>query len=139
MASVSRKQIGETAPADLREALAAEPSAEAAWRGLTPIARRDFVSWIDEAKKPEKRRRRIERCCENLAKGKRRPCCYAVVPMDIYKALGSAPKAKAQWSALSANEKRDFTDWVGAAKDKATRIDRIERVCAALQAGKRNP
>ncbi|MBI1755620.1 MAG: YdeI/OmpD-associated family protein [Fimbriimonas ginsengisoli] len=131
-------------PADLRQALAAAPLAEAAWRDLTPISRRDFMSWINEAKQAETRSRRIERCCENLAAGKRRPCCYAVVPMDLYKALGAAPVidgkgAKAQWSDLTANEKRDFSDWVEAAKERETRKGRIEEACAMLAAGKRSP
>ncbi|MGI8923745.1 MAG: YdeI/OmpD-associated family protein [Fimbriimonadales bacterium] len=136
------KPVEETeprAPADLREALAAAPLAEAAWRDLTPIARRDFTSWINEAKQAETRARRIERCCENLVKGKKRPCCYAVVPVDFYKALGNAPEAKAQWSALTADEKRDFSDWVEVSEDKATRMARIEKTCALLAAGKRCP
>jgi uncharacterized protein YdeI (YjbR/CyaY-like superfamily) len=140
---MNRKPTGENsepgAPADLLDALAASPMAEAAWRGLTPISRRDFISWINEAKQDETRRRRIERCCENLTKGKKRPCCYAVVPMDLYKALGNAPTAKAQWSALSADEKRDFSDWVEASKDKVVRKRRIEEVCALLDSGKRRP
>ncbi len=126
-------------PADLREALAAVPVAERAWRDLTPIARRDFMGWINEAKQAETRRRRIARCCENLAAGKRRPCCYAVVPMDLYKALGTAPMAKAQWSNLTANEKRDFTEWVEDSANPDTRKGRIEEACAMLAAGKRCP
>ena len=31
-----------------------------------------------------------------LVSGKRRPCCYAIVPMNLYKALAANPKAKAQ-------------------------------------------
>ena len=60
-------------PTDLRKALAATPMAKAQWRDLTPIARRDFISWIDSAKQPETGRRRIERACSMLAAGKRRP------------------------------------------------------------------
>ena len=60
-------------PTDLRKALSATPMAKAQWRDLTPIARRDFISWIDSAKQPETRRRRIERACSILAAGKRRP------------------------------------------------------------------
>ena len=60
-------------PTDLRKALAAAPMAKAQWRDLTPIARRDFVSWIDSAKQPETRRRRIEKACSMLVAGKRRP------------------------------------------------------------------
>jgi uncharacterized protein YdeI (YjbR/CyaY-like superfamily) len=57
----------------LSKALAARPPAKAQWSDLTPIARRDFMSWIDAAKQPETRRRRIERACAMLAAGKRRP------------------------------------------------------------------
>ena len=60
-------------PTDLRKALAAAPMAKAQWRDLMPIARRDFISWIDSAKQPETRRRRIERAGSMLAAGKRRP------------------------------------------------------------------
>lgn len=130
---------GAANPADLRKALSAAPLAEAAWRDLTPIARRDFMSWIDSAKQAETRRRRIERACENLAAGKRRPCCYAVVPMDLYKALGAAPKAKAQWSDLTPTERRDLTDWIESVKEHETRGGRIEEACAMLGAGKRRP
>ena len=60
-------------PTDLRKALAAAPMAKAQWRDLTPIARRDFISWMDSAKEPEANRRRIEKACVMLAAGKRRP------------------------------------------------------------------
>jgi uncharacterized protein YdeI (YjbR/CyaY-like superfamily) len=35
------------APADLRKALSATPMAKTQWRDLTPIARKDFISWMD--------------------------------------------------------------------------------------------
>jgi uncharacterized protein YdeI (YjbR/CyaY-like superfamily) len=60
-------------PRDLRKALAATPMAKAQWSDLTPIARRDFISWMDSAKQPEVHRRRIEKACSMLAAGKRRP------------------------------------------------------------------
>jgi len=60
-------------PTDLRKAFAAIPMAKAQWRDLTPIARRDFISWIDSAKQPEAHKRRIEKACVMLAAGKRRP------------------------------------------------------------------
>lgn len=126
-------------PADLRVALKAAPAAAETWEDLTPISRRDYVSWINEAKQAETRERRIKRCCESLVKGKRRPCCYAVVPMDLYKALGADPKAKEQWSDLSASEKRDFSDWVEDSDDKQIRKGRIAEACAILAAGKRGP
>lgn len=128
-----------TVPTDLRKALAAEPEAKAAWGDLTPIARRDFLSWIAGAKQPETRRRRIERACDMLTTGKRRPCCYAVVPLDLHNALKGAPAAKGGWSGLTSDARRDFIGWIGAAKARDSRKHRIERACAMLAAGKRQP
>ena len=98
-----------------------------------------YKGWINEAKQPETRRRRVERACENLVAGKRRPCCYAVVPMDLYRALGEDPTAKARWGDLTANEKRDYSDWVEAAPNRETRKGRVAEACALLSAGKRGP
>jgi Bacteriocin-protection, YdeI or OmpD-Associated len=60
-------------PTDLRKALTAAPSVAALWWNLTPIARRDFIFWIDSAKQPETRKRRIDSLGGRLAAGKRRP------------------------------------------------------------------
>src|SRR6266478_197915 len=40
--------------------------------------KKDFISWMDSAKKPEAHRRRIEKACVMLAAGKRRPCCFSI-------------------------------------------------------------
>lgn len=125
--------------ADLQESLAANPLVQVAWNNLTEIGRRDFLSWIESAKQAETRVRRIRIACENIAAGKRRPCCYAVVPMDFYKALGENPSAKAHWSTLSPNERRDLTDWIEAEKDKDARKVRVQEACEALAAGKIRP
>src|SRR5688500_14356526 len=85
-------------PTDFRTALATAAKAQAQWKDLTPIARRDFVSWIESAKQPETRQRRIGRACSMLAEGKRRPCCYTIVSFNLFTALAANPKAKAQWS-----------------------------------------
>jgi Bacteriocin-protection, YdeI or OmpD-Associated/Domain of unknown function (DUF1905) len=63
-------------PMDLCKALAADPKAQAAWADITPMARRDWIFSISTAKQPETRRRRIEKACDMLAKGKRRLCCF---------------------------------------------------------------
>ena len=117
----------------------AAPAARAQWDALTPLARRDFVSWIDAAKQPETRRRRIERACSMLADGKRRPCCYAIVPLDLHLALKAAPKAKTQWSGLASSARRDVIDWIETAKTKDVRRRRIDEACAMLAAGKHRP
>jgi uncharacterized protein YdeI (YjbR/CyaY-like superfamily) len=126
-------------PPDLRKALAAAPMAKTPWKDLTPIARRDFISWIDSAKQPETRRRRIERTCSMLAEGKRRPCCYSIVSLDLHLALKASPMAKAQWSELTPIERRDFISWMDSAQEPEAHKGRIEPACVRLAAGKRRP
>src|SRR3982074_2207129 len=141
MKSVNPKPAEEElrVPTDLRKALAADPVARTKWVDLTPIARRDFMSWIDSAKQPETRRRRIERACSMLAAGKRRPCCYTIVSLDLHLALKATPMAKARWSDLTPIERRDFISWMDSAKERETHRRRIEKACAMLAAGKRRP
>ena len=144
MNRMNPKPVGEEpeakVPADLRKALAATPVAKTQWSDLTPIARRDFISWIDSAKQPETRRRRIERAGSMLAAGKRRPCCYSIVSLDLHLALKANPMAKAQWSDLTPNERRDFISWMDLEKDQPdAHRRRIEKACALLAAGKRRP
>jgi uncharacterized protein YdeI (YjbR/CyaY-like superfamily) len=123
--------------ADLKKVLTTSPSVIALWEDLTPISKRDFVTWIESAKQSETRTRRISITRDKLLTGKRRPCCYAVVPMPFYKALGENPKAKATWKELSAMEKRDVTGWVDEAKDKETNKVRIIQAIAKLESGKK--
>jgi uncharacterized protein YdeI (YjbR/CyaY-like superfamily) len=140
---MNRKPAGEESearvPTDLRKALAAAPKAKAQWKDLTPIARRDFISWIDSAKQPETRRRRIEKACSMLAAGKRRPCCYSIVSFNLYTALAATPMAKAQWSGLTPVERRDFISWMDSAIQPEAHRRRIEKACVMLAAGKRRP
>ncbi len=67
-----------TVPADLRVALTASHEAKTLWQDLTPMGRRDFIRWIDSAKTPQTRARRVRRTVEQLSSGKRRPCCLNV-------------------------------------------------------------
>ncbi len=63
-------------PADLREALMADPEVLALWESITPLARNEFICWVEDAKQLKTRRHRIERTSEELLEGKRRPCCW---------------------------------------------------------------
>jgi uncharacterized protein YdeI (YjbR/CyaY-like superfamily) len=67
-------------PDDLEEALKLNPEALATWEDITPLARNEWICWIQSAKKPETRRRRIHQGCSNLRDGKRRPCCWPGCP-----------------------------------------------------------
>lgn len=63
-------------PADLRKALTANAEALAAWNDITPLARNEWLCWVEGAKLIETRERRVERVPTELAEGKRRPCCW---------------------------------------------------------------
>jgi uncharacterized protein YdeI (YjbR/CyaY-like superfamily) len=63
-------------PADLGGALSASPSALEAWHDITPLARNEFICWVEDAKREATRERRIRRTREELEDGQRRPCCW---------------------------------------------------------------
>ena len=63
-------------PVDLRAALEGDAAALATWRDITPLARNEWICWVESAKKQETRRKRIDWGCSSLGQGKRRPCCW---------------------------------------------------------------
>jgi hypothetical protein len=63
-------------PGDLRKALAVNPTALDAWKDITPLARNEFICWVEDAKQEMTRERRIRRTQEELEEGQRRPCCW---------------------------------------------------------------
>jgi uncharacterized protein YdeI (YjbR/CyaY-like superfamily) len=63
-------------PSDLREALRSNATALDAWNDITPLARNEFICWVESAKQETTRARRIRRTQEELEAGQRRPCCW---------------------------------------------------------------
>jgi uncharacterized protein YdeI (YjbR/CyaY-like superfamily) len=63
-------------PGDLRQVLIANPVALDAWKDITPLARNEFICWVEDAKQAATRERRIRRTREELEDGMRRPCCW---------------------------------------------------------------
>jgi len=59
-------------PTDLRRALAADAAAERAFEALSFTHRREHVDWIEEAKRPETRSRRIASTVERVRAGRAR-------------------------------------------------------------------
>ena len=60
-----------TVPADLRAALARNKPARQTFDRFTPAARREYIAWLDDAKKADTRARRLQQALERLAQGKR--------------------------------------------------------------------
>ncbi|WP_454782453.1 YdeI/OmpD-associated family protein [Legionella sp. WA2022007384] len=50
------------------------------WEDITSLARNEWICWIESAKKQETREPRIEKACNDLKKGKRRPCYWPGCP-----------------------------------------------------------
>ena len=58
-------------PADLRDALIGNSPALVAWKDITPLARNEFICWVEDAKQEKTRERRIRRTQEELEEGMR--------------------------------------------------------------------
>jgi Bacteriocin-protection, YdeI or OmpD-Associated len=65
------------AGSDLQAAIEADPNIHTLWQNLTRLGRNEFICWVNDAKQPTTRQRRIERTCDELLEGKKRPCCWA--------------------------------------------------------------
>lgn len=63
-------------PADLKSALAENAKARAAFEGFSPSHRREYVEWIEDARRDETRRKRLAMAIEWMAKGKPRNWKY---------------------------------------------------------------
>ena len=63
-------------PPELASALDANPAARATFDAFPPSAKRDYVQWVVEAKRPETRDKRVAQAVEWLAEGKRRHWKY---------------------------------------------------------------
>jgi hypothetical protein len=63
-------------PPDLREMLLSKSKSLTAWEDITPLARNEWICWIESVKKEETRKHHLKRAVAELAEGKRRPCCW---------------------------------------------------------------
>ncbi|KTD19103.1 YdeI/OmpD-associated family protein [Legionella jordanis] len=81
--SLSTSKVNEwlhNLPIDFQQVLTSDAKALASWEDITILARNEWICWIESAKKQETRERRIERACNDLKNGKRRPCCWPGCP-----------------------------------------------------------
>ena len=64
-------------PQDFETALVAAPQKiQDLWNDITPMARWEWVRWVNATKNPDTRRRRVEVSISKMDSGKRRPCCF---------------------------------------------------------------
>jgi hypothetical protein len=63
-------------PADLAKALTSDDEALAKWRGITPLARNEWICWTVNVKQEKTRDGHVQRVVSELKEGMRRPCCW---------------------------------------------------------------
>jgi hypothetical protein len=64
-------------PADFAQALAAAPQRiRGIWDDITPMARWEWVRWINSTANSATRQRRVDVTLSKMDHGKRRPCCF---------------------------------------------------------------
>jgi Domain of unknown function (DUF1905)/Bacteriocin-protection, YdeI or OmpD-Associated len=64
-------------PPDLGAALTASPQKiRDSWNDITPMARWEWVRWVNATANPATRQRRVEVSISKMNSGKRRPCCF---------------------------------------------------------------
>jgi hypothetical protein len=64
-------------PQDLEAALeSAPPKTQDLWTEITPMARWEWVRWVNATKNADTRARRVDVSISKMENGKRRPCCF---------------------------------------------------------------
>ena len=67
-------------PADLKTMILSSPKVLALWEDITPLARNEWICWVEDAKQAETRTRRLKVGKSKMLSGMRRPCCWAGCP-----------------------------------------------------------
>lgn len=74
---ISKQWQEPSKPLAFEKALAEAPRAvQTLWDDITPMARWEWIRWINATNVPETRVRRIEVSISKMHSGKRRPCCF---------------------------------------------------------------
>ena len=68
--------VHDAVPADLQKSILSDEQVVELWEDITPLARNEWICWVEGAKLIETRKRRVERTHTELAEGIRRPCCW---------------------------------------------------------------
>lgn len=84
--------IAHKLPDDLRRALTASSKALVAWSSITPLARNEWICWVQSVKRQETRDEHVERAIDELVGGKRRPCCWVGCTHRTDKAMSKSQK-----------------------------------------------
>lgn len=79
-------------PVDLKKALVSSQKALTVWEDITPLARNEWICWVESVKTPETRKHHVKRLIAELEEGMRRPCCWMGCVHRTDKPLSSSQK-----------------------------------------------
>jgi uncharacterized protein YdeI (YjbR/CyaY-like superfamily) len=63
-------------PKDFKTKILSDNKMFSVWQDITPLARDEWICWVESPKKIETRVHRIEVAQTKLKSGMRRPCCW---------------------------------------------------------------
>lgn len=72
--------VAHSVPDDLRNLLMSHTDVLKVWESLTPLARNEWICWVESVKKAETRKEHVARVRIHLLEGQRRPCCWPGCP-----------------------------------------------------------
>lgn len=79
-------------PSDFASMIKSNNKTLALWHDITPLARNEWICWVDSAKQEGTRRRRIEVGKSKMLSGERRPCCWVGCIHRTDKAMSPSQK-----------------------------------------------
>ena len=63
-------------PADVQKGIVENPLVSTQWSSVTPMARWEWLRWINSTANADTRKKRIDVSVSKLSLGERRPCCF---------------------------------------------------------------
>lgn len=75
--SIIKNGVVHKISSDIKNALLSNSKMKDLWNSITPLARNEWICWIESAKKIETKKRRLGIMKDKLLSGEKRPCCWA--------------------------------------------------------------
>ncbi len=63
-------------PPDIKKGIVTNPLVSSQWKRITPLARWEWLRWINSTANADTRKKRIDVSVSKLSHGERRPCCF---------------------------------------------------------------
>ncbi len=76
MIASSSNSIFHDMPKDLHRAMQGSDDAQKTWQTISDIARNEWICWVISVKQQSTRDKHVIRAIDELAAGKKRPCCW---------------------------------------------------------------